>query len=75
MVQRLPQASKGLKNILEEEWDFVKKRCRHVRGGEVEGGTRFWYIFYTAVCSINFLQQLAITCSLGATISILTEMN
>jgi len=41
-VQRLPQASKGLKNILEEEWDFVKKHCRHVRGGEVEGGTRFW---------------------------------
>ncbi|XP_078375482.1 mitogen-activated protein kinase kinase kinase 4-like isoform X2 [Oculina patagonica] len=40
-VQRLPQASKGLKNILEEEWSFVKKHCRHVRGGEVEGGTRF----------------------------------
>ncbi|XP_022781351.1 mitogen-activated protein kinase kinase kinase 4-like [Stylophora pistillata] len=41
LVQRLPQASKGLKNILEEEWSFVKKHCRHIRGGEVEGGTRF----------------------------------
>ncbi|XP_068698407.1 mitogen-activated protein kinase kinase kinase 4-like isoform X1 [Montipora foliosa] len=41
LVQRLPQASKGQKNILEEEWNFVKKHCRHIRGGEVEGGTRF----------------------------------
>ncbi|XP_020895625.1 mitogen-activated protein kinase kinase kinase 4 [Exaiptasia diaphana] len=41
MLQRLPQASKGLKNRLEEEWVFVKHKYQHIRGGAVAGGTRF----------------------------------
>ncbi|XP_031553108.1 mitogen-activated protein kinase kinase kinase 4-like isoform X3 [Actinia tenebrosa] len=41
MLQRLPQASKGLKNLLEEEWVFVKHKYQHIRGGAVAGGTRF----------------------------------
>ncbi|XP_071800919.1 mitogen-activated protein kinase kinase kinase 4-like [Asterias amurensis] len=41
MLQKLPQASMSLKNILEEEWDFTKEICPHVRGGEAQAGKRF----------------------------------
>ena len=42
MLQRLPQASVSLKNIMEEEWGFAKAVCPHVRGGEAQVGKRFW---------------------------------
>ncbi|XP_072036132.1 mitogen-activated protein kinase kinase kinase 4-like [Amphiura filiformis] len=41
MLQRLPQASVSLKNIMEEEWGFAKAVCPHVRGGEAQVGKRF----------------------------------
>ena len=44
MLQKLPQASMSLKNILEEEWDFTKEICPHVRGGEAQAGKRFWFV-------------------------------
>ena len=44
MLQRLPQASVSLKNILDDEWDFSKEICPHVRGGEAQAGKRFWWV-------------------------------
>ena len=38
-----PEMSKRLKNVLEEEWNFTKLICPHVRGGEANAGNRFWY--------------------------------
>ena len=43
-LQSLPQASRGLKNALEKEWEFSKEICPHVRGGEAEAGRRFWSV-------------------------------
>ena len=42
MLQRLPEASSGVKNILEDEWEFVKDITPYIRGGEVQSGKRFW---------------------------------
>uniref|UniRef100_UPI00358DF201 mitogen-activated protein kinase kinase kinase 4 n=1 Tax=Myxine glutinosa TaxID=7769 RepID=UPI00358DF201 len=41
MLQRLPQASHGLKNLLEQEWDFSKQVVPFVRGGEARAGRLF----------------------------------
>ncbi|CAN0348728.1 unnamed protein product [Lampetra planeri] len=41
MLQHLPQASYGLKNLLEEEWGFSKQVVPLVRGGEAQAGTLF----------------------------------
>ncbi|XP_070567401.1 mitogen-activated protein kinase kinase kinase 4-like isoform X2 [Ptychodera flava] len=41
MLQRLPQASLSLKNIIQEEWSFVKEMCPHIRDGEAQAGQRF----------------------------------
>jgi len=43
-LQQLPEVSKRLKNFLEEEWNFTKEVCLHVRRGEANAGNRFWYI-------------------------------
>ena len=40
-LQNLPDASRTLKNPLEEEWSFTKKICPHIIGGEAEAGKRF----------------------------------
>ena len=37
-----PEMSKRLKNVLEEEWNFTKLVCPHVRGGEANAGNWFW---------------------------------
>ena len=37
-----PEMSKRLKNVLEEEWNFTKFVCPHVRGGEANAGNWFW---------------------------------
>ena len=42
MLQRLPQASRSLKNTMEEEWVFAKEICPHIKGGESQAGLRFW---------------------------------
>uniref|UniRef100_A0A8C4QGK0 Mitogen-activated protein kinase kinase kinase 4 n=1 Tax=Eptatretus burgeri TaxID=7764 RepID=A0A8C4QGK0_EPTBU len=41
MLQHLPQASHGLKNLLEQEWDFSKQVVPFVRGGEARAGRLF----------------------------------
>ncbi|XP_077977573.1 mitogen-activated protein kinase kinase kinase 4-like [Glandiceps talaboti] len=41
MLQRLPNASLSLKNIIQEEWSFAKEMCPHIRGGEAQAGQRF----------------------------------
>ncbi|XP_063954186.1 mitogen-activated protein kinase kinase kinase 4-like [Lytechinus pictus] len=41
MLQKLPQASVSLKNVLEEEWAFAKEMCPYIRGGEAQAGKRF----------------------------------
>ena len=41
-LQSLPEMSKRLKNFLEDEWSFTKRRCAHVRGGEANAGKHFW---------------------------------
>ena len=43
MLQHLPQASHGLKNLLEQEWDFSKQVVPFVRGGEARAGRLFWW--------------------------------
>lgn len=43
-LQQLPEMSKRLKNFLEEEWNFTKRVCPHVRGGEANAGNRFWLV-------------------------------
>ena len=42
MLQRLPEASCGVKNILDDEWEFVREITPYIRGGEVQAGKRFW---------------------------------
>jgi hypothetical protein len=42
MLQTTTQASKGLKNLLEQEWQFVKEIAPYIRGAEAEAGRRFW---------------------------------
>ena len=37
-----PEMSKRLKNVLEDEWNFTKLVCVHVRGGEAHAGNWFW---------------------------------
>ena len=44
MLQQLPEASCGVRNILEEEWDFVREITPYIRGGEVQAGKRFWCV-------------------------------
>ncbi len=46
-----PEMSKRLKNVLEEEWNFTKLVCPHVRGGEANAGNWFWCV------SLNFILQ------------------
>jgi hypothetical protein len=41
MLQTTTQASKGLKNLLEQEWQFVKEIAPYIRGAEAEAGRRF----------------------------------
>ncbi|XP_062510637.1 mitogen-activated protein kinase kinase kinase 4-like isoform X2 [Corticium candelabrum] len=41
MLQCSTQASKGLKNLLEQEWQFVKELTPYIRGAEAEAGRRF----------------------------------
>ena len=53
MLQKLPQASMSLKNILEEEWDFTKEICPHVRGGEAQAGKRFWFVKFNFPLHLN----------------------
>ena len=55
-LQQLPEVSKRLKNFLEEEWNFTKQVCFHVRRGEANAGNRFWYaaqnaVFFPADCT------------------------
>ena len=42
MLQRLPEASRSLKNTMEEEWQFAKEICPHTKGLEAQAGRRFW---------------------------------
>ncbi|XP_071480035.1 mitogen-activated protein kinase kinase kinase 4-like [Diadema antillarum] len=51
MLQRLPQASMSLKNVLEEEWTFAKEMCPFVRAGEAQAGKRF------CIMASNLLQS------------------
>ncbi|XP_022089854.1 mitogen-activated protein kinase kinase kinase 4-like [Acanthaster planci] len=53
MLQRLPQASISLKNILDDEWDFTKEICPHVRGGEAQAGKRFCIMAKNLLLSIG----------------------
>ncbi|XP_038048070.1 mitogen-activated protein kinase kinase kinase 4-like isoform X1 [Patiria miniata] len=53
MLQRLPQASISLKNILDDEWDFTKEICPHVRGGEAQAGKRFCIMAKNVLLSIG----------------------
>ncbi|XP_064627504.1 mitogen-activated protein kinase kinase kinase 4-like [Lineus longissimus] len=56
-VQNLPDASRSLKNHLEEEWAFTKKICPHIRGGEAEAGKRFCFMASDLLGSIaDFLE-------------------
>ena len=41
-LQNMQEMSKRLKNFLEDEWAFTKQQGAHVRGGEADGGQRFW---------------------------------
>lgn len=43
MLQVTTEASRGLKHLLEEEWQFVKEITPHIRSAEAEAGRRFWY--------------------------------
>ena len=43
-LQQLPEVSKRLKNFLEEEWNFTKQICLHLKRGEANAGNRFWYV-------------------------------
>ncbi|KAJ8396075.1 hypothetical protein AAFF_G00026070 [Aldrovandia affinis] len=41
MLQQLPQASRSLKNLLEEEWNFTKVIAPYIRGGEAQSARIF----------------------------------
>uniref|UniRef100_A0ABM0MLC7 Mitogen-activated protein kinase kinase kinase 4-like n=1 Tax=Saccoglossus kowalevskii TaxID=10224 RepID=A0ABM0MLC7_SACKO len=41
MLQRMPQASLSLKDVIQEEWNFAKEVCQHITGGEAQAGQRF----------------------------------
>ncbi|XP_076445793.1 mitogen-activated protein kinase kinase kinase 4-like [Babylonia areolata] len=41
MLQSLPESSQDLKSVLEDEWDFTRKVCIYIIGGEAEAGKRF----------------------------------
>ena len=41
MLQSLPEGSQDLKSALEDEWDFTRKNCIYIIGGEAEAGKRF----------------------------------
>ncbi|CAH1799809.1 unnamed protein product [Owenia fusiformis] len=40
-IQKMEEASRTMKNALEDAWLFTIKICPHVRGGEAEAGKRF----------------------------------
>ena len=42
MLQRLPEASRSLKNTMEDEWQFTKEICPHTKGLEAQASRRFW---------------------------------
>ncbi|XP_060581220.1 mitogen-activated protein kinase kinase kinase 4-like isoform X3 [Ruditapes philippinarum] len=57
-LQNLPDASRTLKNPLEEEWSFTKKICPHIIGGEAEAGKRFSTMAISLLNSISdFLES------------------
>ncbi|XP_069140240.1 mitogen-activated protein kinase kinase kinase 4-like isoform X2 [Argopecten irradians] len=57
-LQNLPEASRSLKNVLEQEWSFTKQICPHVRGGEAEAGKRFSSLASSLLYSIaDFLDS------------------
>ncbi|XP_065056880.1 mitogen-activated protein kinase kinase kinase 4-like [Rhopilema esculentum] len=41
ILQRLPEASRSLKNTMEDEWQFSKEICPHTKGLEAQAGRRF----------------------------------
>ncbi|PIK56652.1 putative mitogen-activated protein kinase kinase kinase 4, partial [Apostichopus japonicus] len=65
MLQKLPQASVSLKNILEVEWHFAKEACPSIRGGEAQAGKRFCIMASSLFESISeFLENdLDIICN------------
>ncbi|XP_052808624.1 mitogen-activated protein kinase kinase kinase 4-like isoform X2 [Mya arenaria] len=52
-LQNLPEASRSLKNPLEEEWNFTKKICPHIISGEAEAGKRFSTMAISLLNSIS----------------------
>ncbi|KAL4233273.1 Mitogen-activated protein kinase kinase kinase 4 [Mactra antiquata] len=57
-LQNLPESSRTLKNPLEEEWNFTKKICPHIIGGEAEAGKRFSTMAISLLNSISdFLEN------------------
>ncbi|XP_041352279.1 mitogen-activated protein kinase kinase kinase 4-like [Gigantopelta aegis] len=58
MLQSLPEASRSLKNALEEEWLFTIQICPYVLGGEAEAGKRFSTLASSLLSSIaDFLDN------------------
>ena len=45
MLQRLPEASRSLKNTTEDEWQFTKQICPHTKGLEAQASTKFWCVY------------------------------
>jgi len=43
-LQQGTNCSKRIKKFLEGEWNFTKKVCPHIRGGEVTAGYQFWLV-------------------------------
>ncbi|XP_071112541.1 mitogen-activated protein kinase kinase kinase 4-like [Haliotis cracherodii] len=57
-LQSLPEASRSLKNALEEEWMFTKYICPHVIGGEAEAGKKFSTMVLSLLLNIaDFLEN------------------
>ncbi|KAL5010300.1 hypothetical protein ScPMuIL_012605 [Solemya velum] len=58
MLQSLPEASRSLKDVLEEQWSFTKEICPHVIGGEPETCKQFSILASSLLNSISdFLES------------------
>ena len=51
--------SKRLKNFLEDEWNFTKRVCPHIRGGEAKAANRFWLVWLFVFFYYNYFGFIA----------------
>ena len=62
ILQRLPEASRSLKNTMEDEWQFSKEICPHTKGLEAQAGRRFWLVSLRFLNVFPQMRHVTLSC-------------